>query len=106
MDTLLTKVKSVEAEAAKMIEALQQAEHAKLASLRSAEETVIEETRQEAEKEARAIVKEKMDTMTDEVNTIKQQSEGATRAVHEAAEKNRKDVLTLSHNLFKKEYNV
>lgn len=104
MDTLLTKVQRVEAEANKIIsDAREKAGHT-LHELQSREGKTIAETREAAENRAKEIIQEGLREAEREINSTVQQGKHAVDVVHTAAEKNRADALTLGRQLFSDEY--
>lgn len=104
METLLHKVQAVESEAQQLIETAQQKGSADLQKIQSNEQSVLSETREKVATRADRIIQEQVQKADQEINTIKQQSEGAISTVHEAAQKNHSDALAFAKKLFDTEY--
>ncbi|MEX1112738.1 MAG: hypothetical protein WEC84_04715 [Candidatus Andersenbacteria bacterium] len=104
MKTLLEKVQKIETEATKLVESAETAAKKELEQIQGSEDTVVEDLRTKAERKARAIVGEHVQSAQEEINKIKQEQAHSVEMVHSAAERTRKDALKKAHQLFEDEY--
>lgn len=104
MDTLLTKVQSVEEEAENLLARAEEAGQKNVAEVRGRESQMMEEVRQAAQKRGEQIVKEKVAQASGHINKIQDEEEAALKATKGSAEKNRDGVVTAALEFFKKDY--
>lgn len=104
MDTLLTKVQSVEEEAENLLARAEEAGQKNVADVRGRESQMMEEVRLAAQKRGEQIVKEKVAQASGQINKIQDEEEAALKATRGSAEKNRKEVVAAAIEFFQKDY--
>ena len=104
METLITKVETIEQQAQELVSKVRTEGEEKLRELTSAEESLLGEVKARAERKAESIIKDRTKKAQDAVNTAHQDDSTVTASVHSTAEKNREHAITLALSLFTKEY--
>lgn len=103
MKSLIDKVQALETEAQKIVASAQAAGSEQVALICNQEERVIKDVHEQAHKRGKAIKKEKMDATKKELNALHQEEVRALDAVHQAAEANRDQAVSLVLDLLTKE---
>lgn len=106
MESLLDKVNRIEQEMKERLQQVEKSGKEQLADLTAAENDVVDEVRQRAEKQGQQIIQEQVRRAQTETNAMKQDREQSVAALRDTAEKNERRAADKVVELFASEFRV